>query len=904
MKQLLAIVLVLALLPALASAYEGQRENSALLNGTWEVAVGSGDEPLGTVSGQSGLDWNTTTLPGQIMQWPREASTNIKFVWAKRRFQVSDAQAASLAVLRWNRIMLGATAFINGRKVGENEPAGPYQVVLPPDVLRPGENEIILRITGPAGVRRAKNGNNLVPAGFASGRGGFVPELTDDIWIDFSDRVYVKWALAMPDLGASKVRIRVTPTGLARVDGLTVSAEVRPWPEGEVVGRGTTQARLVPDPDRLRGEHFFVEVPMPGFKPWTPEDRNLYTAHLTVAKEGRTLDELSFRFGMREIKVADGNYKLNGKNLWLRGNNLVSEWNWAPVKGHEMDYLVTEAREMSANCFRTHTQPPPKPWADICDEYGTLILAEFSCLYNWSNYQFTPEEYAIWHQNTITDAAGWMTRLWNHPAVIMWVLSNESPVDGEWETGPYQDFVLALDPTRPTMRTATAAPTGTRDNYDVHKCHNIERTDEGHLQMEVMDWFDLAEGRTLTNTEYMNYFKRPITQWTGTDDGEADGIAVAQIGMEHTEAMRRARLDGILPYMYAGWTRTRRGGQVWKANFASPLSAVWHSSLSLVLASLDLFDPNYLPGQKVTTDLWLINETWHDTRIHVDLLLTKENPEFIPEAKCFLAPVAKWSFNFEMKADTVRKTPVMWQLPAEPGNYWLTARTTGVEGRPVLSQRFVRAIPRAELSDRAKQKRFVVLGSDARVRECLVPLGLSVSGLRDRLVPGQDVVIVWNASALTAEEKAAAPALCDFAAAGGRVMVLATRTWDWPELCQVTIEEVTDWWEDDLLPFSRVFAYEGVEHPMLAGIDREWLMRWNGLPGTVAVSEFYGPALEGAEKLLWGRKPELTVAAEVPAAAGDGKVLFCQLDLQEHMCPSSERYDPVAERVLFNLLGE
>ena len=91
---------------------------------------------------------------------------------------------------------------------------------------------------------------------------------------------------------------------------------------------------------------------------------------------------------------------------------------------------------------------------------------------------------------------------------------------------------------------------------------------------------------------------------------------------------------------------------------------------------------------------------------------------------------------------------------------------------------------------------------------------------------------------------------------------------------------------------------------MLAGVEREWLMRWNGLPGTVAVSEFYGPAMEGAEKILWGREPELTVAAEVPAAAGGGKILFCQLDLQSHLDRSGARYDPAAERVWFNLLGE
>ena len=125
---------------------------------------------------------------------------------------------------------------------------------------------------------------------------------------------------------------------------------------------------------------------------------------------------------------------------------------------------------MSMNSFRTHTQPPPRLWCDICDEHGTMILAEFPVLYNYQDYRFTPEEYEIWHRNVVTDVAGWMARLWNHPSVIMWVLSNESQGDNAWEEGPYQDFVNALDPTRPTLRTGT---TGTKENYDVHTCGNI-----------------------------------------------------------------------------------------------------------------------------------------------------------------------------------------------------------------------------------------------------------------------------------------------------------------------------------------------------------------------------------------------------------------------------------------------
>jgi hypothetical protein len=72
----------------------------------------------------------------------------------------------------------------------------------------------------------------------------------------------------------------------------------------------------------------------------------------------------------------------------------------------------------------------------------------------------------------------------------MWVLSNESRLDNAWEEGPFQNFVNALDPTRPTLRTGT---TGTKENYDVHACGNVTETDEGHLQPQVQGWFREAE---------------------------------------------------------------------------------------------------------------------------------------------------------------------------------------------------------------------------------------------------------------------------------------------------------------------------------------------------------------------------------------------------------------------------
>jgi hypothetical protein len=894
------VVLGLGCLPSFAREYEGSRANSVLLNGAWEFALGDGAESAESGPGQRELRWRQVTLPGPFMTfkaWNQEPANQTKFLWARRNFTVTPTHAESLAVLRWNRIASGAAAFINGHKVGENEPTGPFQVLVPAGVLRPGENQIVLKIRGAAGVRRSRSGNALIPAGFGVG----VPEVTDDVWIDFADTAYMKWVLALPDLAGSRVKIRVTPTGVKRLDDLKIVAQVKPWPDGKILGEGQAPARLVPDPDPLGGEHFFVDVPMPGFQPWTYEKCPLYTAQVKLTKEGQVLDEMTFRFGMRALGVKNRNYQLNGKNLWLRGSNLVFEWNWGDtITGHELDYLVTEAREMSMNSFRTHTQPPPRLWCDICDEHGTMILAEFPVLYNYQDYRFTPEEYEIWHRNVLTDSAGWMARLWNHPSVIMWVLSNESRRDDAWEEGPFQDFVNALDPTRPTIRTGNT----TKENYDVHPCGNITDPDEGRLQQQIRGWFEAAGNRTTTNTEYMNIFDRPRTQWVGRDDPAADQLAVAQIGAEHTEAMRRARLDGIWPYMYAGWTRTRlaarvretgKGSAVWKGGYAAPQSAVWHSSLSPVLASLDLFDPDYRTGQQVTTDLYLINDSWHDAKVHVDLLLTQECPEYIPEAKCFDRPVSKWNFDFAPKADSIAKVPVTWKLPNEEGCYWLTARMTGVAGRPVLSQRFVRAVNPAVVPDSLKSRTFVVLGSSDAARAFLKSRGLRTSDRLDELMPDTHAVVIWNAAHLTDDEKRNAKALCDFAGRGGRVCVLSTPSWDWRDLCDVKIS--------DKPRFSRAFPYPDVKTSLLGGIDPQWLIRWNGFPGTVAFGAIEGAVMARAEKILWAREPKTSVMAAVPAASGGSRILFSQLDIQGRVDRSKPNYDPVAERILLNLLG-
>ena len=89
----------------------------------------------------------------------------------------------------------------------------------------------------------------------------------------------------------------------------------------------------------------------------------------------------------------------------------------------------------------------------------------------------------------------------------------------------------------------------------------------------------------------------------------------------------------------------------------------------------------------------------------------------------------------------------------------------------------------------------------------------------------------------------------------------------------------------------------------MKGTGPQWLMRWNELPGALADNHIKGPAVEVGRKILWAFKKGNAVLAEVPAAQGSGKILFSQLLLQKHVDRAKGNYDPVAERILVNLLG-
>ena len=907
-RLVLFAVAVFCCIPGFARSFELllDHQRAALsLAGTWSLLLEHGDreawrpEIAGSVS-----PWKPVEVPGSLLLRPEGGSEDsvgelhrkTECVWLRRSFELTEEQASRDAVLKWGGIRFGAAAWVNGTRVTQHTPVGPHTVLLPRGLLRAGDNGIVLKISGWAGVPRSGSGYPLTPTGGATQPwGGKGPAVYQDIWIEFYDGAYLRHVLAMPDIDARSVTFRITLDGddalPAEVD---VTAEVREAGGGRVLS--TESIRMVPDSERSTAR---VTCRLEAPKLWTPQTPQLYEARVRATAEGKMCDDMRFSFGMRQITIEDGHFGLNGEPLWLRGSNLVNEWLWGSTFNDNVkQYIVHEARSMSLNCFRTHTQPPPALWLDCADRYGTMILAEMPLLYNHGDFGYTPEEYEILHRNALLDATGWVTRMWNHPSIVMWVLSNESHLDNAWESGPLYEHVKSLDPTRPGMRTGEG-DAGTPDMVDIHTCFNLAAGPEGRLIVQMAERMARKDPqRALTNTEYMNMIGRPARRWVGSQDHPDWPLVFAEAGAEHTEAMRRLQFDCILPYMYAGWTRLR-GRMDWREDYPTPMAAALHSAMAPVLASLETFDRNYVAGQDLETGLALINETNGEVAARLDLYVTPRHPLFVPDAEALEAAVWHQSMPVRMPADSLRRRTVTVHVPEGEGTYYLAAVLTRDGYEPVVSQRALRAVDREKSVAGLAHRRVLLLGGNDVARSWLESVGCD-SGSTARGGVDADVVLVWDAAEMLADEIAQGGAVRRFAETGGRVVVLDQTLWPWTALLDCAIGRPTFRHRDGVTG-SRAHAFEDVQHPMLANVPTDWLWRWNGLPGTIVQNIIMdSPVLDEGRKLLWVSHPDYIAALALPV--GEGEIIFCQLQIRRRLDPGNDSYDPVAERVLANLL--
>ena len=181
------------------------------------------------------------------------------------------------------------------------------------------------------------------------------------------------------------------------------------------------------------------------------KDPHLYTAVVTLKRNGKALDERITRFGCRSYVIdPEKGFILNGESYPLHG---VSRHQDRPKKGnalspedHEEDIALI--LEMGANTIRLAHYQHDQHFYDLCDEKGLVI---------WAEIPYISKHMPNGRENTISQMTELITQNYNHACIVVWGLSNEITMGGGAEDEDLlenhrilNDLCHRLDPTRLT----------------------------------------------------------------------------------------------------------------------------------------------------------------------------------------------------------------------------------------------------------------------------------------------------------------------------------------------------------------------------------------------------------------------------------------------------------------------
>ena len=169
---------------------------------------------------------------------------------------------------------------------------------------------------------------------------------------------------------------------------------------------------------------------------WNAETPVLYQAVFKTSEE-----KIVQSFGIREVSVENGVFKLNGSPIKLKG---VNRHDSDPIDGsaisaEQMEKDIKMMKAHNINAVRTAHYPAPPRFIELCNQYGLYVLeeADVEChgmematvpdeLYtdfrNWNLLADSP----LWHNAIIDRISHMFERDKNQTSVIIWSLGNEA----------------------------------------------------------------------------------------------------------------------------------------------------------------------------------------------------------------------------------------------------------------------------------------------------------------------------------------------------------------------------------------------------------------------------------------------------------------------------------------------
>ena len=387
-------------------------------------------------------------------------------------------QGCERAELVFDGAMSEPTVCINGQKAGYWAYGyNAFRVDITP-FMKPGENQLDVDLLN------IEESSRWYP-----GAGLYRPVklvMTGKICLD-------EWGTFIRTLSADQNSAHVAVS--SQIQPATITPDLRIMvdimdAQGKIVGQAESQLSV----SGATELDFNITQP----KLWSPESPYLYQVRTRLYDDGKLLDEITNKMGIRTISVTkEGGFQLNGITRKIKGVCLHHDLGplGAAVNKAALIRQIKLMKEMGCDAIRTSHNMPSQMQMDICDSLGMMVMAES---FDMWLYPKCKNGYARFFNDwSDRDIENLILANRNHPSIIMWSIGNEIPEQGSEEgreiARHLQGLCHLFDPTRPITQGMDRAEEALKSgfaqvmdvpgfNYRVHKYEqNLKQLPQGFL---------------------------------------------------------------------------------------------------------------------------------------------------------------------------------------------------------------------------------------------------------------------------------------------------------------------------------------------------------------------------------------------------------------------------------------